>query len=67
MVPLNLNFTDACACIFIACKTSVLHAVLACALVPVNTCDTQGMHIVSSHLICYTTCVMHIYSNYSYV
>ena len=45
---------------------ALLHTILVYTLVPVNTQDTQEMHVTSSHLICYTTHVVYRYNNYSY-
>ena len=40
------------------CTCTMLHTILACILMLVITHDTQQMRLMSSHLICYTTCVV---------
>ena len=39
----------------LSCTHTLLHAILVCAWLPVYTCDTQIMHVTSSHLVCQTT------------
>ena len=38
--------------------TYFTHAILVCAHGPVNTCNTQEMHVMSLHLVCRTTRVV---------
>ena len=42
----------------------LVHALLVCTQLPVNTCKTQVMHIMSSDLVCHTTHVVYRYSRY---
>ena len=62
MVQLNLIFTGMCqyTCVpayllHVYLKIwhahTVLHTVLACAQLPVNTCDIKVMHVMSWHLV----------------
>ena len=63
-VQLNLNFTYTCqythvyACLpFVYltnwCACTLLHAILACACLPVNKHKTPVIHITSLYLVCY--------------
>ena len=38
----------------------LLHAILACAHGPVNTRDTQEMHVTNLHLVCHTSSGLHL-------
>ena len=51
----------ACTCMFTACETlkncahALLHTILVCTRLAVNTCDSQVLHVTSSHLVCCAT------------
>ena len=70
-LQLNLNFIHVChysVCLHVyhmwnfnknRCAHGLLHFILACTRLPVNTLNTQVMHIMGSHLVGHTTPVLY--------